>query len=164
MASSPIQNPSGWLNILTRLGITGAIRWTLSDSVIPVALVDSEVTLAAQVATPLVGVPASAGEVAAPLANTRLADTGPLPAGAYSMTFWIGDNETAASLPSFRLRRRNAADNADIWAFRFALTGSVYTVAALRLLLAINERVVIENVGAANVGTTYQASIFAAAG
>jgi hypothetical protein len=80
------------------------------------------------------------------------------------MTFWIGDNEGAASLPSFRLRRRNAADTADVWSFRFALTGSFYVVAALRLLLALNERVVIENVGAANVGTTYQASIFLAAG
>lgn len=164
MANSPIQNPSGWLSILNKLGITGLFRWTLSDQVVPVAIVDSEVTLNASASTPLVGVPASAGEVAVPAANSRLATTGPLPAGPYSMVFWIGCNEAVSV--TYRIRRRNAADAADIWAHRIMGNGPnpLFQVLALRLVLAVNELVVVENVGVGNAGSVYQASIFVSAG
>jgi len=160
-----VENPSGWLTILNKLGITGLRDWFLSDTVVPVALVDSEVTLSAASSTPLVNVPASAGEVAVPAANTRLATTGPLPAGSYTMVFWIACNDYNA----FRVRRRNAADTADVWAFRW-LTGSTAAIAvsplnfALRLVLAANEFVVVENVNAGGAATTYQAAIFVNAG
>jgi len=147
------------------LGITGFARWFLSDTVIPVALVDSEVTLNASASTPLVNVPASGGELTAPAANTRLATTGALPAGPYSMVFWVAANEQNTA----RLRRRNAADTADVWSFRFpfgisATAGLPLTVLALRLNLAPNELVVIENVVAGGAGQQYQASIFVNAG
>jgi hypothetical protein len=76
------------------------------------------------------------------------------------MTFWI----MAPEGNNWRLRRRNAGDTADVWSFRLALTGSTMTVLSLRLNLALNEFVVIENVTAGGVGVTYQASIFSSAG
>ena len=159
MANTPVQNPSGWLSILSRLGITGVVRWFLSDTVIPVALVDSSITLNASSSTPLVNVPASGGEFIAPGAGTRLATTGPLPAGPYSMTFWL----TASEAVTFRIRRRNAADAADVWAFRPVVSANFISV-ALRLNLAVNELVVVENVVAGSAGAVYQASIFVNAG
>jgi len=162
LANTPIPAP-GWLGILNKLGITGFVRWFLSDTVVPVAIVDSEVTLNASASTPLVNVPASAGELVAPAAGTRLATTGALPAGPYSMTFWMGTNDLTNPV-AFKIRRRNAADTADVWAHRFASGGAVFTVTSLRLLLAVNELVVIENVGAGSVGSVWQASIFVGAG
>ena len=76
------------------------------------------------------------------------------------MVFWIMSPEGN----NWRVRRRNAADTADVWAFRLALPASGMTVLALRLLLLVNELVVIENVTAGGVGVTYQASIFVSAG
>jgi hypothetical protein len=166
LANYPIQDSSGWLTILRKFGLTGIVRWVLSDTVIPVALIDSEVTLNASASTPLVNVPASGGEFTAPAANTRLANTGPLPAGPYSMVFWLSDNEPN----NFRIRRRNAADTADIWSYRLSNGGSVaqpttgFIVISLRLLLAVNEFMVIENINAGAAGTLYQSAIFVAAG
>lgn len=136
----------------------------MSDTVVPVALVDSSITLNASASTPLVNVPASAGELAVPAAGTRLATTGALPAGPYSMVFWISHNDAQ----SFRIRRRNAADTADIWSFRMhnllANTGCGLLQLALRLNLAVNEFVVVENVAVGGAGSLYQASIFVSAG
>ena len=163
MANTPIQNPSAWVTILSKLGITGIMRWFLSDTVVPVAIVDSEITLNASSSTPLIGVQASAGEQVAPAANFRLATTGPLPAGPYSMTFWISGNEPGGN--NFRIRRRNAADAADVWAFRFFHgAGATFPVLSLRLLLNVNELVVVENINAGGAGSLYQASIFVNAG
>ena len=140
-------------------------RWSLSDLVIPVALIDSEITLNASSSTPLVNVPATAGEVAVPAINTRLATTGALPAGPYTIVFWIAANEQN----SYRIRRRNAADTADIWSFR-AFTGGAaafidgFLNFALRLNLAVNEFVVVENVNVGNAWSVYQASLFVNAG
>lgn len=151
------------MQILGKLGITGIKGWFLSDQVVPVALVDSEVTLNASSTTPLVNVPASAGEQVAPAANFRLATTGPLPAGPYTMVFWIGTSEANG----FRIRRRNAADAADVWSFRLntgVTNGPGFINIALRLVLNVNELVVIENVTVGGAGTAYQASIFVSAG
>jgi len=166
LANYPIQDSSGWLTILRKLGLTGIVRWVLSDTVVPVAIVDSEVTINAAASTPLVNVPASAGELVAPAAGTRQATTGPLPAGAYSMTFWI----TSPELAAMRIRRRNAADTADVWAHRLQVGSaapngaSEVLVISLRLVLANNEFVVVENVGAGGAGLVYQSSIFVSAG
>jgi hypothetical protein len=164
LANIPVQDSSGWLTILRKLGITGLQRWFLSDTVIPVAIVDSEVLLTAAASTPLVGVPASAGELAVPAANTRLATTGALPAGNYTMVIWISSTDLTAN--SIRIRRRNAADAADIWGHRLTIGGPTppFVVTALRLVLAQNELVVVENVLVGSAGSVYQASIFVSAG
>jgi hypothetical protein len=162
LANLPVPNPSGWLTILSKLGVTGIVRWFLSDTVIPVALVDSEILLQATSSTPLVNAPASAGELTAPAANTRLATTGALPGGPYNLTFWLG---TANEVNYLRIRRRNAADTADIWSFRWGTGGTPgISVFGLHVLLANNEFVVVENVNAGGAGAVYQAAIFASAG
>jgi hypothetical protein len=134
--------------------------FALDTVVTPVSLVDSDITLAANLATPLVNVPASAGEITAPAAGTRLATTGALPAGPYSMTFWVSAGEATA----LRVRRRNAADTLDVWSFRPHLVANNFYNFALRLVLALNEFVVVENVGVGSAGIVYQASIFSASG
>jgi hypothetical protein len=138
--------------------------FALDTVVTPVSLVDSDITLNAAASTPLVNVPASAGEIVAPAINTRLATTGPLPAGPYTMVFWI----SASELNNFRIRRRNAADTGDIWS-AFCRLGSAsgtgyFPNIALRLQLALNEFVVVENAAAGSAGIIYQANIFVAAG
>jgi hypothetical protein len=148
--------------VLSRLGSAPNLGGFALDTVVtPVSLVDSDITLAAQVSTPLVNVPATAGELVAPAINTRLATTGPLPAGPYSMTFWISADENN----TFRLRRRNAADTLDVWSARLSgQAGRTFLNLSLRLVLASNEFVVIENAAAGLAGITYQALIFSAAG
>jgi hypothetical protein len=152
-------------NVLSRLGAAPNMGGFALDTIVtPVSLVDSDITLNAAASTPLVNVPASAGELVAPAANTRLATTGPLPAGPYTMVFWFGCTEGATT--TFRIRRRNAGDTADIWSHRFAGSGAAppfYSV-ALRLLLALNEFVTVENPSAGGVGSIYQGTIFFTAG
>jgi len=139
-------------------------RWFLSDTVLPVALVDAEVALTANSVAPLYGTPATAGELAAPAANTRLADTLALAAGNWTVTFIASCSEIATAVCPFRLRRRNAADNADVWALRCNALGGTTLFYSARFSIAASERFVIENVNAAGGGTTYQGSIFAVPG
>jgi hypothetical protein len=55
-----------------------------------------------------------------------------------------------------RLKRRNAADGADIWSQR--IQGGLPLF--LRFNLLVNERIVVETVLAGSAGYIYQASIF----
>jgi hypothetical protein len=147
-------------NVLTRLGAAPNMGGFALDTIVtPVSLVDSDITLNASTSTPLVNVPFTANEVIAPAAATRLANTGALPAGPYSMVFWISSSESN----SYRIRRRNAADNADIWSFRFNVTNNSW-VTSLRLILALNELIVVENITLGGAGSFYQAAIFSSAG
>jgi hypothetical protein len=153
----PIQQPFDELQaLITELGIYQApALFYLSEIVTPVSIVDSQISIdSVQVPVTLL-LPATAGELAAPAANTRLADTGQLPAGDYNVTVLIG----SADGNSYRLRRRNAADAADIWSHRFPILGTTSFEFTSRFKLAANERLVVENV-LVGVGT-YQASIWA---
>lgn len=164
MASANIPNPSSWLAILNKLGIPRFGQWSLLDTVQPVALVDSEVSLSAVASTALLGTPASAGELVAPAANTRLADTGALAAGSWSFAIVMSANDSN----TMRVRRRNAADAGDIWSFRVPFASSTgimtFVFPLFRSTIGVNERLVVENVAAGGAGTTYQASIFATQG
>jgi hypothetical protein len=147
--------------VLSRLGSAPNLGGFALDTVVtPVSLVDSDITLNAAASTPLVNVPVSGGEFIAPAINTRLANTGALPAGPYTMVFWVSAGEIAG----IRFRRRNAADTADIWAHRWNLASGFPIMVALRLQLALNEFVVVENTAAGAAGIGYQASIFVSAG
>lgn len=160
MASPPeIPNPGGWLSLLQRIGFSQFPRFFLGNLVQPVALVESAVGFTA--IQPVFGTPASAGETAAPLANVRLANTGQLAIGTWTFFVVISANDAN----TFRVRRRNAADAADIWSQLFIkdILGPAIQF-QIRCTLAQNERLVVENVGNAGPGTTYQASIFAVAG
>lgn len=161
--TQPITNPSGWLTAMAaRLGINRFAQWIIREEVSPVAIVDSYVTLAATSQTPLLGVPISAGELVAPAANTRLADSGALAAGNWALQLLVSAQEGM----SYRLRRRNAADAADVWSMRFT-TGPVGATLADpflqfsgRFSVAAGERFVIENVIVGTGGITHQANIW----
>lgn len=141
--------------LLNRLGVKGIAvhRW---DPVIhPVALVDGSVQA---VTGQLLDVPFTAGETTAPAANTRLANTGALVAGQYNITWML---EAGVDTAAFRLRRRNAGDTADIWAVRVTNPGFGFVgPQSMRVNLAVNEFIVIENVAAGSVGIVYQAIIW----
>jgi hypothetical protein len=143
-------------NLATRLGVKGIVTAALDPVVHPVAIVDGSITAFTQ--QPL-DVPFTAGELTAPIANTRLASTGPLVAGQYNLTFM----ESAAETHTIRVRRRNAADAADIWSQRFTIftPGGIQSqIFTGRLILAAGELVVVENVNAGGGGIVYQASIW----
>lgn len=81
----------GFTNVFTRLGIQAApagSQWFLSDTLIPVTLVDSDITLAASVADPAETM-STQGLLAAPVANTLAADTGQLAAGKYKFVWHL---------------------------------------------------------------------------
>jgi hypothetical protein len=152
--------------LLSRLLVKEAVGepFFLQNLIVPVALVDPP-TLTATVSPMVMGTPATAGELVAPGANTRLADTGQLAAGDWNVIFALYSEVT--DLGGFRLRRRNAADAADIWAQRIALDSFQSAAGSgmrfspvIRITFAINERLVIELVPAGTAARTYQASIW----
>jgi hypothetical protein len=141
---------------LNRLGVKGIATHRWDPVVHPVAVVDGSIQA---VAGQTLDVPFTAGEVTAPAANTRLANSGALVAGVYNLTVWWGTSDTNG----IRLRRRNAGDTADIWSFRMQSGGVGGTPMApipLRVLVAVNEFFVVENIGAGGVGVVYQATIW----
>lgn len=144
--------------LLDRLGVRGIARFRLLSDILPVAVVDGSIQA---IGLQTLDVPFTAGELSAPAAATRLANTGALVAGQYNMTIIImgGDNATA-----FRIRRRNAGDTADVWSQRVAgtavSTGSVLISLAVRVRLLASEFIVVENAAAGTAAVIYQASIW----
>jgi hypothetical protein len=145
--------------LLARLGAAPNLGGFALDTVVtPVSLVDSDISLNAVAATPLLNVPFTGGELVAPAAATRLADTGQLPAGNYNFLLMFSANDPNA----FRIRRRNATDAADVWTYRMQIGTSIFhPMLQLRLVMLANERLVIENVTAGGATLVYQAVIFA---
>lgn len=145
--------------VLRRLGVTPFPRepFELARTVVPVSLVDSDIILSATL-LPVLGTPASAGELTAPAANTILADSGPLNAGNYAILWWVSANDPNA----FRLQRRNAGNTADVWAYRMQVGTSVFSAPALiHAEVQQNERFRILNVATGTAGTVYHAVLWA---
>jgi hypothetical protein len=157
--------------LLQRLGVYGedsGMPWWFSDVILPVAIVDAgQVTLQATAIPFPLGTPASAGELTAPAATTRLADTGALAAGQWNFFFTLGKAGSADGA-SYSLQRRNAADAANIWSQRMVLrndaatgTGLVFVkIGPIRVILANNERIVVVVNDAAAVGSIHNANIW----
>ena len=147
-------------SVLTDLGITrNTIPFALRSEVIPVVLVGGTVSFLAA-PTPAYGVADvfSAGLSVAPAAFTRLANTGPLPPGAYSLLVLMDVGE----LSTLELRWRNAADSADLANHRFQFTAQGSKQLQVRFdVKNVNERFTVENVLAGGVGIEYQATIMA---
>jgi hypothetical protein len=154
IAGSAILTKLNLQALAQRLGVEGIVRAILSPVVVPVALVDGSIQATTGQA---LDTPFTAGETTAPLINTRLANTGALTNGQYNMTVMVAATENNR----FRLRRRNAADSADIWAQEF-INGSNLppVIFVLRVVLAVNEFLVVENAAAGAAGQIYQASIW----
>jgi hypothetical protein len=155
--------------LLQRLQIYAADRGELSHmyeaTIIPVVLVDAGGVTLQATSTPFpLGTPASAGELTAPAAATRLADTGALAAGQWNVFLMAGCQDTS----NLRLKKRNSGDTADVWAQRlYARGGGTATrdetfdiIGPLRITLANNERLVVETVGGSTAGAIYNANIW----
>lgn len=105
----------GFPDLITDLGIQVTPRaplWYLSDTVQPVALVNTQVQLDAQINTGVMSF-AGGGRQIAPAAGTVAFDTGQLNAGLY--TFRVVLHGIAGVGNRIDLQHRNAANSADIW-------------------------------------------------
>jgi len=148
--------------VFTRLGIQAVPagpQWFLSDTIVPVSLVDSDITLQATVTTPI-QIRSSAGRQAVPGAGTVLADTGPLAAGSYRLVIFTSIID--GNFNEFQLQHRDAGNAANIvedtvqhvandgLTFKYEMTQT----------LALNERFRVLNLSAAAAGSRLQATIY----
>lgn len=142
--------------LLDRLGVKAVVRHVYEPLVLPVAIVDAAaVSLSANVTPQTLGLPASQGIITAGAAGTLLADTGQLAAGNWNVEILVAGTEPAALSGNMVLARRNAANNADIWA---QLIGSSFT--ASRISVALNERIIVRINRIVGANIDYQASIW----
>jgi hypothetical protein len=147
--------------LLTDLGITrNNIPFSLRSEVTPVVLVGGTVSFIAS-PTPAYRVTDifTAGILVAPVAGTILADTGPLPIGAYSLEMIL---TTDTDSNSFSLEWRNAGNTANLRSIR--LWNSPDGPGTLRLATRFlvendNERFRLLVSVNANVGIEYQGTI-----
>jgi len=152
-----------FINLINRLGVRPPPPegFELSNVVQPVSIVDVEGTIPTSSSTAIMDTPFSGGEVAAPAADATLADTLAQPAGNYFVIVMIGSGGEGLSVPK-RLRRRNAADAADVWS-QLVDGGSLGNpfMFSFRITLLLNERLRISNgPTASTVGSLHQASIW----
>jgi hypothetical protein len=151
--------PFSFPGVLRRLGITDpAIKFDLSSSVVPVSLVDSDIVIPTSTLPPLFGSPATIGETNNPAANTRMADTAALAAGTWFCQFIY--SSTAGTI-NYRIKRRDAADAADVWSITQCNPAAAHdNQLTMHLTIAQSERLVIEHV-TGGVGGICQGAIFA---
>lgn len=151
----PIQLPSAELQALIQLfGIYEApARFGLAETVAPVSIVDSRITLSSQSTPTIWTLRATAGELTNPAANTRLFDTGALAAGIWMVDIHIAIGAAGMVL---RVRQRNAADAADIHSTLISLVSLSNYDRAYVFSVAENERVVLENNTAPGAGIVIQ--------
>lgn len=154
-----------FISLLNRLGIRPPFDegFLLSNTVQPVSLVDSDISLQAVSTTINCDTPFSAGAKAAgTAANTVYADTGALSAGTYALFILGGFDMTAGTFETFLLQRRNAANAANIWEQYVIMgTGNTGTLAiSMTVTLLDQERIRILNKNL-SVITSSQLSIWA---
>jgi len=130
----------------------------LGLTVHPVTIVDTDISLSAISNTAPLNIPATEGDKAAPAADTLLADTGALDEGTWDITIGLFANEAN----SFLIQRRNAANTANVWQFRYRWSdsGRPFPLQNLRVVVNQDERIRVVNEGIAAGGTTYAAHIW----
>ena len=149
--------------LLTELGIVRSnIPFALRSEVTPVVLVGGTVSFLAS-PTPAYRVQDvfTAGTQLVPPVDTNLADTGPLPIGAYSVKVFFFANESA----SLVFQWRDAANAANLYVQEF-VTGPAGEPRTLIFDLRFdvandNERFRMQNRVVGGVGSRYQATILA---
>lgn len=150
--------------LLTRLGVKPPPPegFDLLNTVQPVSIVDSDITLPMVATTIPIDLVFTNGEIASPGANAVLADTGVLVAGNYNALVMVAGDQAAAWGMDFRLQRRDAANAASIWSQLFQLTNNspAFVVLSFTFTARVNERLRVITANAATVGTTCQASIW----
>ena len=145
--------------LLERMGINrNQIPFELRNEVIPVALIDSSVDFLAS-PSPAYRVPDvfTEGEQVAPGAGTVLADTGPLPVGAYSVVMVMSAGESNR----FDIQWRDAANGANLSQIRVRMVTNTFTFTSRFNVENENERFRILNVAAGTVAIDYNATILA---
>jgi len=156
----------GFTNVFTRLGIQAVPagnQWFLSDTLIPVSLVDSDITLNALVQRP-VQVWVSEGVKVAPANNIILADTGQLPTGTRTFVFLLHAQNNQLS-SQWALEHRDAANAATLNSMVFGQDaggneGAVDFICEFTIAIAQDERLRVRQVVTATAASTIQASIF----
>jgi len=113
--------------LFTTLGIQAqpsGTQWFLSDTLIPVSIVDSQITLIAE-AVPRLYQQADIfdGISVAPTAGTVVVDTGQLAAGNYDCQLRLSVFSSVDGSIA-ELRHRNAANSANIWGHECWITSS----------------------------------------
>jgi len=135
--------------------------WWMSDIIQPVALVNSQVTLEAQIDETAMQF-ATAGLQIAPVAGTILADTGQLPAGRYLFRTYSAWSDTLVDNAA-RIEHRNSANSVSIWDFKFFnLTTALPPQSTMEWAedLAANERIRITVSNNAGAGREYNGIIW----
>lgn len=152
-------------NLINRLGVRPPPPdgFDLINTVQPVSIVDSDITLSAVTSTLLLDTPFTAGEQAAPAADTVLADTGAQAAGNYfaRISWSATDGLNAVGI---KIQRRNAANAANIWEDRINVPNgqSADGESNIRLVLQTNERLRVTSNTVAGAGSKYNGLIFLA--
>jgi len=138
--------------------------FTLDGNVVPVVLVDSGVSFVAAPTPPYqVTDIFTAGPLVAPIAGTVLADSGPLPAGPYSVQAFVSMGDSNF----IQFQWRDVANAASLWTQdMFNIITNVGGPATVQFsarfqVANANERFRVVIPGAGGVGVTYQASILA---
>jgi len=151
-------------SLLTELGITrNNIPFALRSEVTPVVLVGGTVSFLAAPTPPYAVTDIFTGGILTqPAAGAVLADTGPLPIGAYSLQFtWF-----CTEFANIDIQWRDAANGANLWVQRFRseqASGGRNPIWQTRLnILNDNERVRIVNVALGAAAQDYQVTILMA--
>lgn len=151
--------------LLAELGITKPARgpfWYLSDTIVPVSILDSQITLTAT-QTPAVQTWITGGYLTGnQAAGQDMADTGALSAGDY--TFYISvditDGTNSFHVP---IQHRNAGDTADLnqqTLYHHSAERTTRKILQFSLTLALNERIRVEIGAVTSAGFAGQASIW----
>jgi len=156
-----IQNTGFFTEILQRFGVNRPVApFVLDGDVVPVVLIDSAISFVAA-PTPPYGVTDifTTGPQTAPAAGTVLADTGPLPVGAYTVQFLT----TAGEAQVMQMQWRNAANAANLWIMNYNVTVNLdMVVFSTRLNVEnANERFRLVNRDVATAAIVYQCTILA---
>lgn len=120
--------------------------WWISDTIVPVALVSSSVTLSALLAKNVENA-ASEGPQNAAAANAVLADTGQLAAGKWHFRIYIDQLEVTNNY-QIEVLHRNATDTATLLEHRISMhsgLGAKSDFLEFSLQIAQNERIRVEN-------------------
>jgi len=105
-----------FVSLIDRLGVRPPPpeSFLLSNVVQPVSIVDSDISIPAVLTTQILDTGITSGVRIAPVANTLLADTGPMAAGTYQVLLMLGVGNVAGGA-DFEIERRDAANAANIW-------------------------------------------------
>lgn len=157
-----------FVSLINRLGVRPPPPdgFDLINTVQPVSIVDSDISLNAVASTILLDTPFTTGVNVAPGIGTVLADTGAQLLGNYQV-FCLMSVSDHAVFPSLGLERRDAANAANIWAQEFYITAVAAGVSSVisyqlsfRAQLQLNERIRVRNIVAGGALSRYQVSIW----